>query len=228
MNIVNATAPLSVDELKMYFQDKTTVFNLDYEASMLKDEKLLVYISNLEIKCDITFNDPANLNSLLEIYLNTKHLVDVPSLELVTIQKLLEHKGIIDNDDVDRDFLQKNQDILEVWTKRLSSLALYNMYCLNDESIKNQIKTTYKTNDDTSMNGINFVSLLKHEPFFEFYQDVKEEDLEYYSSYFNEYIFKGKNLYSYWANENNPYFMFTFGISKGLTPDFNVQEPQET
>jgi hypothetical protein len=28
-------------------------------------------------------------------------------------------------------------------------------------------------------------------------------------------MFKGKNLYSYWANINNPMFLLTFGIGSG-------------
>jgi hypothetical protein len=29
-------------------------------------------------------------------------------------------------------------------------------------------------------------------------------------------MFKGKNMYSYWANENNPLFLLTYGISSGI------------
>ena len=29
-------------------------------------------------------------------------------------------------------------------------------------------------------------------------------------------MFKGQNLYSYWANENNPMFLLTWGIANGI------------
>ena len=37
-------------------------------------------------------------------------------------------------------------------------------------------------------------------------------------------MFRGKNLYSYWANENNPLFLITFGISEGLQLIENKEE----
>jgi len=35
-------------------------------------------------------------------------------------------------------------------------------------------------------------------------------------------MFKGNNLFSYWANENNPMFLLTWGIASG-----NIQKAQE-
>ena len=29
-------------------------------------------------------------------------------------------------------------------------------------------------------------------------------------------MFKGKSMFSFWANENNPLFLLTYGISEGL------------
>jgi hypothetical protein len=29
-------------------------------------------------------------------------------------------------------------------------------------------------------------------------------------------MFKGKNMYAYWANENNPLFLLTYGIAEGV------------
>jgi hypothetical protein len=29
-------------------------------------------------------------------------------------------------------------------------------------------------------------------------------------------MFKGKNMYSYWANENNPLFLLTYGVAEGI------------
>jgi hypothetical protein len=37
-------------------------------------------------------------------------------------------------------------------------------------------------------------------------------------------MFKGQNLYSYWATENNPLFLITFGISNGLQLTENKEE----
>ena len=37
-------------------------------------------------------------------------------------------------------------------------------------------------------------------------------------------MFKGKNLYEYWATENNPLFLISFGISEGLKLTENKEE----
>jgi hypothetical protein len=42
-------------------------------------------------------------------------------------------------------------------------------------------------------------------------------------------MFKGKNLYSYWANENNPMFLLTFNIAEGtITGDEYFANIKET
>jgi hypothetical protein len=42
-------------------------------------------------------------------------------------------------------------------------------------------------------------------------------------------MFKGNNLYSYWANENNPMFLLTTSIATGaITGEDYVSAVQET
>jgi hypothetical protein len=65
------------------------------------------------------------------------------------------------------------------------------------------------------LTGINFVQLLKYEEFYAFYGKVNREWLTNYTSYFNEYMFKGKNLYNYWGNINNPMHVLTVTIASG-------------
>ena len=74
------------------------------------------------------------------------------------------------------------------------------------------------------LTGINFLSLLKYEPFYIYYSKIKQSNLKFYTKYFNEYMFKGKNLYEYWATENNPLFLISFGISEGLKLTENKEE----
>jgi hypothetical protein len=61
------------------------------------------------------------------------------------------------------------------------------------------------------------------------YEKIDKQDLKFYKKYFEDYMFKGKNLYSYWANENNPMFLLTFGIAGGLvTGDDYVSAKKQT
>jgi hypothetical protein len=139
-------------------------------------------------------------------------LVSLPSLEALVISLLLQHKGIEE---------VKNQDMLtalslqlDSWVQKLDSLPLFNMYCINDEELQEWVKSEHKENDTAELTGVNFVSLLKYEDFYQFYEKI-DSTPTYYSKYFNEYMFKGSNLFSYWANENNPMFLLTSAIAEG-------------
>ena len=88
------------------------------------------------------------------------------------------------------------------------------MWIIESNEFKDFVKT-YPENDTDTIEGVNFVSLLKHPHFYSYYDIMNEDNLEYYSIYFNEYIFKGDNLFAYWANENNPLFLLTWSIASG-------------
>jgi hypothetical protein len=220
MNIINTTAPIKIEELKQYFVDKSTFFVIDYTESSIKAEKLLTYICNLDIPCDVKLNNNEELKELLKVYFSSRFLVNIPSLETVVISLLLQQKGIIPL--VDIDLLEHVKDQLDSWINRLESLALFNLYCVNEDSFKEWV-ISHKEDSTASLEGINFVSLLKNSDFYNFYQSMTTEP-KYYSAYFNEYLFKGKNLYSYWANENNPMFLLTYGISNSLIDPENYAD----
>lgn len=210
MNIIKTKAPIGIEELKIYFQDKDTFYHIDYKESELKGEKLLTYLSNLELPCDLIFSDAADQLELLKEYFHFNHVLSVQSLELRAIDILFQYKGILEIRD--QDFIEANKDIIAEWTSKLDSLTLYNMWMIDDEEFKDFVKS-HPENETASMGGINFVSLLKHEIFYSFYNMIGE--VQFYSTYFNEYMFKGNNLYYYWANENNPMFLLTWGIATG-------------
>jgi hypothetical protein len=220
MNIIETTAPISIDNLKKYFADKTTFFIINYKDSALKNTKLLTYLSNLDIPCDVNFKDCSEKEcfDMIKDYLNTQTIVNIPSLEKATIGILQQTKGLVPI--VDKDFIEENKEILNKWISKLESLTLYNMYIVKDETFK-EFVNSFPVDETKEMTGVNFVSLLKHQNFYSFYQNTNQSHLKFYPYYFNEYIFKGKNLFHYWANENNPLFLLTYGIIEGL---FNVNE----
>ena len=53
----------------------------------------------------------------------------------------------------------------------------------------------------------DFFGLARVFDFFIWFDKVEEKSLKYYSKYFNDYMFKGKSLYNFWANENNPFLI---------------------
>lgn len=209
MNIIETTAPISIDHLKKYFVNKDIFFVIDYATSELKGQKLLTYISNLDLPVDVVNFD----DEFVKDYFYSPTIVNLTSLEYKAIQILFEYKNILDTNE-NTDFISSNKEILETWKRKLDSLSLYNMYTINTEEFKDYAKS-FPHDANESLDGINFVSLLKHEIFFEWFANINEEELAFYTSYFDNYMFKGKNLYSYWAHENNPMFLLTWGISSG-------------
>jgi len=211
MNVIETTAPIAIDDLKHYFENKETSYLIDYEKSTLRGEKLLVYLSNLEIPCDIKFNSIELFDELLKDYLKTNVIVKIPSLEQGTIDLLLQYNKI--DPPVDNDIIEEVKEDLKVWSSKLKSLTLYNMYTLNVEGAKEWIKE-FPEDNTSSTEGINFVSLLDNFDVYRIFEKIDQSELKYYSEYFEKYMFKGKNLFSFWANENNPMFLLTYSISE--------------
>jgi len=214
MQVIETIAPISLDHLKVYFTDKETLFKINYADSELKEDKLFVYLSNLELPCDLVFSSDEEVMAAVKSYLHFSHILSVPILENLTISLLLQFKGIGEDKIWPEEFLNENSAILNSWVQKLESLTLYNLYTVDLEDLKDYVKT-FKEDNTSSTEGINFVSLLKNPNFYMFYNSIDENNLTYYSTYFEEYMFKGSNLYSYWANENNPMFMLTWSIVSG-------------
>jgi len=220
MNIIHTSAPIKIEELKKYFEDKSTFFVIDYTQSSIKAEKLLTYVSNLDIPCDVKFNNDDELKELLNAYLTSSFIVNLPSLEKAVISLLLQNKGI--SETVNQDLLDQFKEHLTEWTNKLESLALFNVYCIKEEQFKQWV-VSHEEDATASLKGVNFISLLKNQEFYEFYQNMITVP-KYYSSYFNEYMFKGQNLYNFWANDNNPMFLLTYGVANGLVEPNNYAE----
>lgn len=213
MNVIETIAPIAIDKLKEYFNDKEKIFLIDYDNSSLKKEKFLIYISNLDLPCDLNFDKTKEEHQTLLIdYLKSKNLVSIPSLEQEALNVFLEMKGIEDFGYAE--FIQMHKEELNNILKLLQSMSLFNFYCVNSEIFKKDIESKeHKTCDNL---GYNFVNLFKYGKFNLLFENIKSNELYFYEDFFKEYMFKGKNLYYYWANENNPLFLMTWGIANGL------------
>ena len=111
-------------------------------------------------------------------------------------------------------FISENLEVVEKWVKKLDSLSLFNMYIVEEPKFKEYVESHPKdeTND---LEGVNFISILGNTRFFSYYGKVDEKNLTYYPKYFKEYMFRGKNLFEYWANPNNPMFLLTWDTVRG-------------
>lgn len=216
MNLVSTIVPIAIEDLKKYFTDKSVYYIINYKDSKLKGAKLLTYLSNLDIPCniDLTNLEESEKYELLNEYLHTSMIVNIPSLEFLTMDVLKECKGLTEKV-THRDFILANRNILEKWITKLDSLTIFNMSVIADNQFEEFTKQ-FPTSDEQDLIGVNFISLLKHQEFYDFYKKVDTTNLKFYTHYFKDYMFKGKSLYSFWANENNPLFLLTYGIAEGL------------
>lgn len=213
MNIIETTAPISIDFLKKYFEDPTTSYIIDYANSTLKGQKLLIYLNNLDFPVDLKIDiDSEEFQELLVEYFKCPYVLNIKILEEAAFESMMLHRGLMqDPHPSTQRFVDENSELVSVWASLLDSCTLYNFYCLKDPEFDDFIKS--HPEDTTSNFAVNFVNLLKYSEFYSFYQNVNTDGLKYYSVYFNEYVFKGKNLFSYWANEENPLFLLTSAIA---------------
>ena len=211
MNIITTTAPIGLEDLKKYFNDKTVSYVIDYDNSKLQGAKLLTYISNLDLPIDIQFNPKSESGKeLLKAYLESTFMVSAPALELAALQLLFEYKFGNLNDE----FVEQNREILDIWIRILESCTLYNLYSISDDTFKEFVRQHPEEKFEV-FKGINFVQLLKHPGFYFFYESIDQNNLRFMPEVFDNYMFKGKNLYNFWANENNPLFLLTSAIASG-------------
>lgn len=226
MNVIKSAAPIAIDDLKKYFTDKTTFYVIDYDQSKLKGAKLITYLSNLDLPVDIDLTnvETDELYLLLKDYMTSPMLVNVRSLEYLAMTIIAEYKGLASKLD-HTDFIENNLDLVKNWVNKLDSLTLFNMYIINTEQTKSFAESFPKDETD-DVSGINFISLLKHEDFFMLYQKVDKNNLKFYTKYFNNYMFKGRNMYSFWATKNNPMFLLTYAIGNGLKDEYLTAKKQ--
>ena len=135
MEIIETVVPISIENLKKYFNNKETFYLIDCKNSELKGNKLLTYLSNLDLPSDV--KDPDL--ELVKDYLNNSSLVNINSLENIVIDILLEYKGILKTDNY-KNFIKENENIISIWSNKLDSLSIFNMYIVKLEEFKNYAK----------------------------------------------------------------------------------------
>lgn len=223
MNIITTTAPIGLEDLKKYFNDKTVSYVIDYANSKLQGAKLLTYISNLDLPIDVQFDPQTEQGAeLLKAYMESTFLVNVPSLEVTMINYLFNYRF---GEPVDK-FVIDNKDLFDHWAKVLDSCTIFNMYTVADESFKEFARSQPEEKFEV-FKGINFVQLLKYEDFYQFYEKIEPSNLKFMPEVFDNYMFKGKNLYSFWANKNNPMFLLTWGIAAGVISGSEYAQAKE-
>ena len=213
MNIIEATLPLSMADIKTFFQDQGNVrYTLDYANSVLKGKGFLFYVANLNLPVDLIFRKNVKVAeklSLLKEYMEIANICDIGSLKFAAAQVLLTHKGVdishvflnpLLTDGQVKRFIKENSELVAKWESFLDSLILFTLYIMAQERPKN-----VEVVDDAHFIGNNVINLFHIPSFFELYysRGVNIKNIKYYRYQFEEYCYGGGNLYSHFANTDN-------------------------
>lgn len=250
MKVINTTCPLPMEVLKEYFQDKeNTSFKINYRGGKLDADALMVYLSNLNLNADFdeeTYEDREALKELVAAYMKTTTaLVNIEQLAREALAICCQHRDVIGHVDPDeqcddpnsigryyeklgnaKDFIEEHEEVVEHWCIMLDSSIVFNLHCLNDGFFNEFIKENFETIDDPDYVGINYVNLYSLDwigYYIGFIGPLGNRPAKYFSNQFNEYRFKGKNMFSYFNTEANTLSVMSQVIAAGewdnITPE---------
>ena len=125
------------------------------------------------------------------------------------------------------DFIEENLDTVERWCTMLDSSAVFNMYCLDDPTFNTFIEENFETVNDPDYVGINYVNLYALD-WIGYYigsiGPVGHRPAKVFKNQFDEYRFKGKNMFHYFNTEANVLCVQTQVIAGGGFKDIIPEE----
>jgi len=208
MHVNKVTLPLSPTDMVEFFKDKEQHYEIDVDATLtdLNERAMLLYLSNLGIKCSFSKVTP----TLMKEYMTMKDFVNAPMLQAIHANILyflkyfnkapdnIAYKAALSFFDFDEmsKFILDNQSLLIEQCVFLDSFLLYAETRKKDHGI--EYKNVDKELHDEL--GFSLLSLLTYEDFMIIYHKEIPTPMEqqiYYTKYFDEYMFKGKNLFHY-------------------------------
>ena len=213
--VIETTVPIPVETLREIIGDKEVSLLVDLSASRerVSPYQALVYLSNLELPVDVTFNGDEAWD-VLEAYLTLPTLLKCPTLETMVLEVILHIKGIAECNWITDKWIKDHTEILGKWLSLIDSMSLYMMTTINDETISSVVEH-FPLDETADTKGINFVHLFDN-PLFPLTMNVISENLvKNYTKYFNDYMFKGKNLFAYWSIPENDVHVLTTALADG-------------
>lgn len=214
LEIIKTTVPIPVQTLRDVIGKTNVLLEVDLTASKEKvnPTQALIYLSNLEIPVDVVFDGEDALDAL-DAYLRLPTLLRCPRLETMALEMILLVKGL-DNDManwIPDWWMAERQELVDKWCSLVDSMSLYMMTVIEDDSIKD-IVDKYPTDETNDTVGINFVHLFENPLFPLVFEKIDESRVKNYTKYFNEYMFKNKNLFYFWARPGNDVFMLQLSM----------------
>ena len=213
--------PFSLEEMKEYFLDKNKFFIINYKDSELKGNRFLSYVGNLEIPFEIDYTGVSKEEKfeLIQEFLKSRNLIKLTSMALTMGEILLHYRGIhglkltdkslLTLDEMD-ELIKLNPEMIERWNLFMQSTNLFMLTTVKAINDFYKFKDNHKEIADASFVGQNIIQLFSVPGFMEcFLSKPLDRELVYFKHQFEDYIYKGNNLYFYFKSpENTPYAIF--------------------
>lgn len=221
MNTIHVTLPLNLEQMKSVITTVGPTVIIDYHNSVLKGRGALIYLTNANIPnavFDVSQCDKETVYDLIDAYITQKSIVPVRGLIDSVMQLLYVARGIVPNGDdqqsIDTTSLVK-RDEFEAYVSNerrhinfsklihvLDNIPLFALTC--HTGFKDAVgdgATAFPSIDDVDYTGLTFVNLLEVDSFVTYYFSVPTTTQPvYFTQQFDEYMFSGKNLFSYVSN----------------------------
>lgn len=214
-NVRFVKVPLSVEQIKEFFTNKELLYFVNYKDSDLKGTVFLTYLSNLDLPADIDFSGSSyeQKEQLIKIYMTTRNLLVCEALRLNVAKILLEYRGIdtstmfvnpcFTNEEVKR-FHTENQDLLDRWEQFIESTTIYAQSTIESLNDLLNIEETIEQVEDPQFIGANVVHMFSIPSFYEVFLTVPfRKELKYFKHQFQDYMFRGKNFFSFFNSDEN-------------------------
>lgn len=217
--------PLNPTDMVEFFKDKNKEFLIDYKKSkeVMSPKSILVYLSNLQIKCEFDEID----GELVEAYLFIKDLCNVPVLDLFVANLIYFNKYNIPFIDTEtfasfgEEVLASNKEIVDFYTEVMESSSLFILSKRFPElkGVKGELPNKI---------GFCFLNLYKIPDFLlAFSETMKplDEQVMFDEIFDNDnYLFKGKNVFSYFVNDNNLFYQYLENLTRMMNLSEEVNE----
>lgn len=236
--------PLDFADMKQFIVDPTKPLNIDYKNSKLKGRTLLIYCTNVNIPIiDVDFADCTQEEKfeLVDAYITHMSTVSILRLSECVIRLLTYARGIdlpieyqhllpfgmssMSNEDVVKyceDPTRRNHLIALLHV--LDSIPLYLLTTnVSFKAAYGDPSSVFVAIDDIKYTGYTFVNILNHPVFLLTYYTVPfSSENRYFVQQFEEALYGGKTLYTYFVNNENNYLLALFDalFTGKLTPDF--------
>ncbi|OIQ17184.1 MAG: hypothetical protein BM556_13305 [Bacteriovorax sp. MedPE-SWde] len=221
--------PLKVEELKEFIENKDNVYIADYSKIEIKGTVLYNYVSNLELPVEFDFSNCSfeEKEEAIKSFMETRNIVTADSLRINVAALILYIRGInvdevfgnlIFTEDERKEFFKRNEGLCYRWEQFIESTMIFSQKCLkkkiedSDDIPLNEIEFehNFEIIDDVLYIGANVVKMFSIPSFMELFFLVQPRtELKYFKQQFDEYIFRGKNLFEFFfCDENEVFQMF--------------------